>query len=95
MTFAHEQISRVTALDGDLAAVGGAVTTALCGHWEHDGPCRWPHHTETRQVGDDAVVTVRFDAPDDEVAEVRATIARAIASGALTGPAGRITRWSV
>ena len=26
------------------AAVGAAVTTALCGHWEHDGPCRWPHN---------------------------------------------------
>lgn len=28
----------------DPAAVGAEVTTALCGHWEHDGPCRWPHH---------------------------------------------------
>lgn len=27
----------------DPAAVGAEVTTALCGHWEHDGPCRWPH----------------------------------------------------
>jgi len=29
---------------GDLAAVGAAVTVALCGHWKHDGPCRWPHN---------------------------------------------------
>lgn len=28
----------------DPAAVGAEVTTALCGHWEHDGPCRWPHN---------------------------------------------------
>jgi hypothetical protein len=21
------------------------VTVALCGHWEHDGPCRWPHNS--------------------------------------------------
>ncbi len=28
----------------DPAAVGAAVTTALCGHWDHDGPCRWPHN---------------------------------------------------
>ena len=27
----------------DPAAVGAEVTTQLCGHWEHDGPCRWPH----------------------------------------------------
>jgi hypothetical protein len=19
------------------------VTVALCGHWDHEGPCRWPH----------------------------------------------------
>lgn len=29
----------------DPRAPGGAVTTALCGHWEHDGPCRWPHNS--------------------------------------------------
>ncbi len=28
----------------DPRALGGAVTTALCGHWENDGPCRWPHN---------------------------------------------------
>jgi len=27
----------------DPRAPGGAVTVELCGHWEHDGPCRWPH----------------------------------------------------
>jgi len=26
----------------DPAAVGAAVTVELCGHWEHEGPCRWP-----------------------------------------------------
>ena len=31
--------------DADPAAPGAAITTALCGHWEHDGPCQWPHHT--------------------------------------------------
>ena len=29
----------------DPAAPGAMVTTALCGHWEHDGPCRWPHNS--------------------------------------------------
>lgn len=29
---------------GDPAAVGAAVTVELCGHWEHEGPCRWPHN---------------------------------------------------
>ena len=30
----------------DTRAPGGAVTVALCGAWEHDGPCRWPHHSD-------------------------------------------------
>lgn len=30
--------------DMDTAQVGAAVTSALCGHWDHAGPCRWPHH---------------------------------------------------
>ena len=30
----------------DPATVGAMVTVALCGHWEHDGPCRWPHHNQ-------------------------------------------------
>lgn len=28
----------------DERAVGGAVTVALCGSWEHDPPCRWPNN---------------------------------------------------
>jgi hypothetical protein len=34
----------------DPAAVGAAVTTDLCGHWEHDGPCRWPTTARSRQI---------------------------------------------
>ncbi len=30
--------------DLDTRAPGGEVTVALCGSWEHDGPCRWPHN---------------------------------------------------
>jgi hypothetical protein len=29
----------------DSAAVGGAVTVELCGSWDHEGPCRWPHNS--------------------------------------------------
>src|ERR1700730_9233937 len=43
----------VIAIDAELAllpdvdprAAGGEVTVALCGHWDHDGPCRWPHNS--------------------------------------------------
>ncbi len=37
--------------DADPAAPGAAITTALCGHWEHDGPCQWPHHTAVVPCG--------------------------------------------
>ena len=30
----------------DPAALGAMVTVALCGHWEHEGPCRWPHNNQ-------------------------------------------------
>jgi hypothetical protein len=40
----------------DPAACGAAVTVALCGHWEHNGPCRWPHNNEF----DTGVAPARF-----------------------------------
>jgi hypothetical protein len=30
----------------DPASVGAAVTVELCGHWQHDGACRWPHNNK-------------------------------------------------
>ena len=80
-------------LDGDPAALGGAVTTALCGHWEHDGPCRRPHFTSPAPDGDAVVVTVYFDAPAEEEQEVRALIRNALATGSLVGPDGTATTW--
>jgi hypothetical protein len=91
--FAHEQVCRVADLRGDPAALGGAVTVALCGHWEHEGDCRWPHHTSSRPDGDEVVATVRFDAPDDEVPEVRRLVGQALARGELVGPEGDLATW--
>jgi hypothetical protein len=74
-------------------ALAGAVTAALCGSWDHDGPCHFPHHTSTRADGDELVVTVGFDAPDDEVHEVRRLIVAAVRTGTLVGPNGVTNRW--
>ena len=30
----------------DARAPGGEVTRELCGAWDHEGPCRWPHFSE-------------------------------------------------
>ena len=70
----------------DDAALGAAVTVALCGHWEHDGPCRWPHHNALVAEVSPArfrTVVVCNDADDREVR-------RRIESALLGGDAWRV-----
>jgi hypothetical protein len=67
----------------DPAAVGAAVTTELCGHWEHEGGCRWPHNNKIS--ADDASGRASFRtlflAPAHEEADVRARIENALREG--------------
>ncbi len=88
LRFTHEA---VVALPGGStsAAPGGAVTVALCGHWEHDGACAWPHHTSV-VARDDASVTVRieFACREQDEHDVRRLIRRALRGGAVVGPNG-------
>jgi hypothetical protein len=53
----------------DSRAPGGEVTVALCGHWEHEGACRWPHNsridTDTDPVHLRTVVVVDSDERDE------------------------------
>jgi len=87
-SFTHEA---VVALIGasTTAAPGGAVTVALCGHWEHEGACAWPHHTQVVERAE-RVVTVRveFSCEDSEEHHVRRLIRRALQGGAVVGPHG-------
>lgn len=76
----------------DLGAPGGAVTTALCGSWEHPPPCRWPHNNS--EPDGPGLVTFRtvFVASADEEPTVRAHIEAALRAGAwrvlVTGSRG-------
>jgi len=81
LPFAHEAELRLEP-GTDPAVIGGAVTTALCGHWEHNGPCRWPHNNDAEP--DDPVVRFRtiFVAPAADEAEVRERIERSLREGA-------------
>jgi hypothetical protein len=55
----------------DPAAVGAAVTAELCGHWEHDGPCRWPHNSAIAAGRDPARFRTLFVAAEPEASVVR------------------------
>ena len=62
----------------DPASVGATVTTALCGHWEHEGPCRWPHNNAIRRRGSTFLFRTLFIAPSSDEARVRGRIDRAL-----------------
>lgn len=65
----------------DPRAPGGAVTVALCGSWEHEGSCRWPHHTAVDSAVTPSHVRVVYVVHDDELEEVRSRIESALARG--------------
>jgi hypothetical protein len=43
-------------------APGAAVTVELCGGWEHEGPCRFPHYSE---LHDERLRTLVVADPDE------------------------------
>jgi hypothetical protein len=91
--YAHEAVVKF-ASEADERAPGAAITVALCGHWEHDGPCRWPHHTAVAQTPKGSIVRTVFVAPEAEQAAVRTKIAIALSAGCLNGPE-RASEWSL
>ena len=92
--FVHEAAIDL-AHGADPRAPGGAVTVALCGHWEHEPPCRWPHHTDITPEDDRHVVRTVFTAAGEEEPAVRQRIVGALESGQQAGPDGTVSRWTV
>ncbi len=82
--------------DGDLRSPGGAITVALCGHWDHQPPCPLaPHHTSADRNGEVVRIRVLF-ATDRELADdVRQRIDDALLGGSQRGPDGVVARWTV
>jgi hypothetical protein len=79
-TFVHEAELRLA--DGaDDREPGAAVTVALCGHWEHEGPCRWPHNNALVAETRPARFRVVFVADAADESEIRTRIVSALASG--------------
>jgi hypothetical protein len=94
--YAHDAVV-VLEPGGDRHAPGGAITVALCGRWDHEPPCPLaPHHTDATPEDDDTLrLRVLFAAEPEDEHRVRELITRALSSGRLTGPDGRVTRWMV
>jgi hypothetical protein len=91
--FAHDATLAME-VDADLRAPGGAVTVALCGHWEHEPPCPLArHHTQAERWGDRVVLRILFAAEPGRVPDVRSRIDSALAAGQLRGPDGATSRW--
>jgi hypothetical protein len=67
--------------DADSRAPGGAVTVALCGHWDHEGPCRWPHHSAIDADTEPVRLRTVFACGADEVDAVHAAIDAALRGG--------------
>ena len=93
-SYAH-QADVVLGAGGDPEALGGAVTIALCGSWEHEPPCPLaPHHSEAVRVDDHKVgLRVVFATEPEQVDAVRDLIDEALRTGRLVGPDDRTTTW--
>lgn len=90
--FAHEAVLAMPA-DADLALPGGAVTVALCGHWEHEPPCPLaPHHVHAERVVGDVHVRILFATEPDCEPEVRQRLESAL-SGEVELPDGLTITW--
>ena len=93
--YVHDAVL-LPAPDADEGAPGAAITTALCGSWQHEPPCPLaPHHTAVRRNGNRLHVRTLFVAAPDQVNEVRRRITVALADGGSTGPDGVVSRWQL
>ena len=64
--------------DVDPRAPGGEVTVALCGHWDHEGACRWPHNTAIDSDASPAHVRTVVVMPESERDDVVGRVERAL-----------------
>ena len=83
--FVHDAVLQFD-VAGDDAAPGAAITTALCGSWQHDGPCPLaPHHTSAFRDSSELVVRVIFATEPESELRVRSLIVEALAAGRPAG----------
>lgn len=57
------------------------MTVELCGHWDHEGPCRWPHNSAIDADRDPALFRTVFVASAEDEPEVRRRIEAGLREG--------------
>src|SRR5947209_9749153 len=90
--FAHDAVVAMQT-DHSSNALGGAITKALCGGWDHPPPCRLaPHYVTNVAEGKTVTLRVVFATEPANEQRVRSLIGEALATGVLTVPAGGVAR---
>lgn len=93
--YAHDAVLDLDP-DSDPGAPGAAITRALCGSWEHEGPCPLaPHHTAVHRDGPRLEVHVVFASEPHDEDVVRARIVDALSYGSETAPNGVRAMWKL
>jgi hypothetical protein len=91
--YAHDAVVAMQP-DGSPNAIGGAITIALCGHWDHTPPCPLaPHYVTALPDGETVSVRILFATEPSNERRVRALIGQALATGELASPEGGVTTW--
>jgi hypothetical protein len=93
--FAHDAVVEIQP-GGSPNAPGGAITTALCGYWDHPPPCPLaPHHVANSSRGETVALRVLFATEPANERRVHSLIHQALAAGQFTGPDDRTTTWQL
>ena len=93
--FAHDAVVAMQQ-DDNPNALGGAITKALCGGWDHPSPCPLaPHYVTNIPDGETITLRVLFATEPSNEQRVRSLIAEALETGELTVPDGGVAHWDL
>jgi hypothetical protein len=93
--FAHDAVIAMRD-EGSPDALGGAITKALCGGWDHPPPCPLaPHYVTNVPDGETVTLRVVFATEPANEQLVRSLIGEALAAGELTVPDGGVAHWQL
>jgi hypothetical protein len=92
--FVEQAIVEMTG-GSDPQAVGAAVTVELCGHWDHDGSCEWPHHTSISKQDEGVKLRTIFACNPEQEAEVRRRVVAGMTAGKLEGSPKGPSSWTI